>query len=45
MAKTIFVAFVLLALATLGTARWASAEHAYTPDVSAQVASGIKQKL
>ena len=34
----------LLGLVCLGAAKW-EPEHKYSPDVSAQVASAIKQKL
>ena len=42
MTKVSIVLF-LLALVSLGCARWAG--HEYTPEVSAQVANAIKQKL
>jgi hypothetical protein len=35
MTKSIFVVFVLLALATFGSAKWVPTQHAYTPQVSA----------
>lgn len=45
MAKSMFVVLALLTLAALGSARWVPTEHAYSPDVSGQIAGAIKQKL
>ena len=35
----------LLAFVTLGSARWSADSHDYTPSVSAEIASQIKNKM